>query len=199
MTNRYIGLDVGEHRLFGAIIATNAGSGSISFSPDTDPTAVLDWCRRSDPQSVAIDAPPAHSKGLAKVGNRRLAEERLGIGGCYGTPRLGSPPPWMAAGMRCHAAVSVALGEPRIDLAGSGKVFEVHPTYGFRSLLGVHENADRVRCDPDALLRPKAPRGSTGHVQRVEILRLLLEWLGVTWTPALSGSCYPASIGRTLP
>ena len=187
MTNRYVGLDVGEHRLFGSIIATDASSASISFSPDSDPTAVLDCCRRSDPQSVAIDAPPAHSKGLARVGNRRVAEERLGIGGCYGTPRLGSPlPPWMAAGMRCHAAVSAALGEPSVNLTGSGKVFEVHPTYGFRSLLGVHDDADRVRCDPDALLHPKAPRGSTGHVQRVEILRLLLESFGVTWTPVLS-------------
>src|SRR5207249_7171982 len=37
------------------------------------------------------------------------------------------------------------------------------------------------------LLRPKAPRGSTGHVQRVETLRLLLESFGVSWTPAVSG------------
>lgn len=185
--NRYAGLDVGEHRLFGAIIVTDAGSASISFSPDTDPTAVLEWCSQDDPQSVAIDAPPAHGQGLARIGNRRVAEERLGIGGCYGTPGLGSPvPPWMSAGMRCHAAVSATLGEPTIDLAGSGKVFEVHPTYGFRSLLGVREDADRVRCDPDALLRPKAPRGSTGHVQRVEILRLLLGSFGVGWTPLLS-------------
>src|SRR3954471_24721973 len=97
MTNRYIGLDVGEHRLFGAMIDIDAGSASISFSPDTEPMAVIDWCRSSEPRSVAIDAPPVHSKGLVRVGNRRVAEERLGIGGCYGTPRLGSTlPPWMA-------------------------------------------------------------------------------------------------------
>jgi hypothetical protein len=182
-----MGIDVGERSLFGAVIQTDTRSASISFSPETDPTAVLDWCATSRPDGVAIDAPPAHSMGLARAGNRRVAEERLGIGGCYGTPRLGSPlPPWMAAGMRCHEAVGAALGESNLDLAGLGRVFEVHPTYGFRSLLGVDEDADRVTCDPDALLRPKAPRGSAGHVQRVEILRVLLEWFGVTWTRALS-------------
>jgi hypothetical protein len=187
MSKRYVGIDVGERCLFGAVIETDAQSTNISFSPQTDPSAVLDWCAMGSADGVAIDAPPAHSKGLARVGNRRVAEERLGIGGCYGTPRVGSTlPPWMAAGMRCHAAISVALGEAKIDLAGAGTVFEVHPTYGFRSLLGVHEDADRVRCDPEALLRPKAPRGSTGHVQRVEILRLLLGSFGVAWAPSLS-------------
>lgn len=187
MRNRYAGIDVGERCLFAAAIETEAQLASISFSPQTDPTAVLDWCAKNRADGVAIDAPPAHSTGIAKVGQRRVAEERLGIGGCYGTPRVGSLlPPWMSAGMRCHAAVSTALREPSVDLTGLGRVFEVHPTYGFRSLLGVHIEADRVRCDPDALLRPKAPRGSTGHVQRVEILRLLLESFGVTWTPALS-------------
>ncbi len=187
MNSRHIGIDVGQNCLFGAVIETDPRSASISFSPETDPTVVLDWCAASGPDSVAIDAPPAHSKGLARVGIRRVAEERLGIGGCYGTPCWGSPlPPWMAAGMRCHEVVSAALREPSVDLTGIGRVFEVHPTYGFRSLLGVHEDADRVKCDPDALLRPKAPRGSTGHVQRVEILRVLLEWFGVTWTPTVS-------------
>jgi hypothetical protein len=76
--------------------------------------------------------------------------------------------------------------EPSLDLTGSGRVFEVHPTYGFRSLLGVREDVDRVRCDPDALLSPKAPRASIGHLQRVKILQLLLGSFGVTWTPALS-------------
>src|SRR5205823_9281148 len=57
---------------------------------------------------------------------------------------------------------------------------------GFRSLLGVHEDVTRVRCDPDGLLRPKAPGGSAGHVQRVETLRLLLETFGVTWTLTVS-------------
>jgi hypothetical protein len=187
MSNRYVGIDVGERCLFGAVIETDTQSASISFSPETEPAAALAWCAASGADSVAIDAPPAHSKGLAGVGNRRVAEERLGIGGCYGTPRLGSPlPPWMAAGMRCHAAVSAALQEPSLDLTGSGRVFEVHPTYGFRSLLGVRQDADRVRCDPDTLLRPKAPRASIGHLQRVKILQLLLESFGVKWTPALS-------------
>jgi hypothetical protein len=187
MTNRYVGIDVGERCLFGAVIEMDALSARISFSPETNPTAVLRWCVTSVVNSVAIDAPPAHSKGLARRGNRRVAEERLGIGGCYGTPRVGSPlPPWMAAGMRCHAAVSAALGERNVDLSGSGKVFEVHPTYGFRSLLGTRRNADGVTCDPDSLLHPKAPRGSTGHVQRVEILRLLLESFGVAWAAAVS-------------
>jgi hypothetical protein len=187
MTNRCVGIDVGERHLFGAIINTDEGSASISFSPDTEPTAVLDWCRKSEPQSIAIDAPPAHSKGLATVGNRRVAEERLGIGGCYGTPRLGSTlPAWMAMGMSCHSTIGAAMGQPIVDLGGTGIVFEVHPTYGFRSLLGVENEAKRVRCDPEGLLRPKAPRGSVGHVQRVEILRLLFERFGLTWTTALS-------------
>ena len=187
MGNRYAGLDVGEHRLFAAVIDTDMEPASISFSPDTEPTLVLDWCMRKSPQSVAIDSPPAHSKGLAKIGNRRVAEERLGIGGCYGTPRLGSPlPRWMAMGMHCHSRVGDAMSAPALDLAGTGKVFEVHPTYGFRSLLGVVDDGERVRCDPERLLRPKAPRGSIGHIQRVGILRLLLEDLGVVWTPTLS-------------
>ena len=187
MGNRYAGLDVGEHRLFAAVIDTDMEPASISFSPDTEPTLVLDWCIRKSPQSVAIDSPPAHSKGLAEIGNRRVAEERLGIGGCYGTPRLGSPlPPWMAMGMRCHSRVGDAMSATALDLAGTGKVFEVHPTYGFRSLLGVVDDGERVRCDPERLLRPKAPRGSIGHIQRVGILRLLLEDLDVVWTPTLS-------------
>lgn len=187
MGNRYAGLDVGEHRLFAAVIDTDMEPASISFSPDTEPTLVLDWCTRKSPQSVAIDSPPAHSKGLAKIGNRRVAEERLGIGGCYGTPRLGSPlPPWMAMGMRCHSQIGDAMSATAFDLAGTGKVFEVHPTYGFRSLLGVVDDGERVRCDPERLLRPKAPRGSIGHIQRVGILRLLLEDLDVVWTPTLS-------------
>ena len=66
MGNRYAGLDVGEHRLFAAVIDTDMEPASISFSPDTEPTLVLDWCTRKSPQSVAIDSPPAHSKGLAR-------------------------------------------------------------------------------------------------------------------------------------
>ena len=187
MGNRYAGLDVCEHRLFAAVIDTDLEPASISFSPDTEPTLVLNWCTRNNPQSAAIDAPPAHSRGLAKIGNRRVAEERLGIGGCYGTPPLGGHlPPWMGMGMRCHSTLSAAMGETVPDLAGTGKAFEVHPTYGFRSLLGVANEVDRVRCDPEGLLRPKAPRGSIGHVQRVGILRLLLEGFGVVWTPTLS-------------
>ena len=92
----------------------------------------------------------------------------------------------MAMGMRCHSTISTAMGQPIVDLDGTGSVFEVHPTYGFRSLLGVEHDAERVRCDPKRLLRPKAPRGAVGHAQRVEILRLLFERFGVTWTTALS-------------
>jgi hypothetical protein len=187
MGNQYAGLDVGEHRLFAAVIDTDMEPASISFSPDTEPALVLDWCTRKSPQSVAIDSPPAHSKGLAKIGNRRVAEERLGIGGCYGTPRLGSPlPPWMAMGMRCHSRIGAAMSESALNLAGTGQVFEVHPTYAFRSLLGVVDDGERVRCDPERLLRPKAPRGSIGHIQRVRILRLLLEDLDVVLAPPLS-------------
>jgi hypothetical protein len=108
MRKRYVGIDVGERRLFAAVIETEADSANISFCPETEPTAVLDWCTKSTPQSVAIDAPPAYSKGLAKVGSRRVAEERLGIGGCYGTPQLGALPqstesPPIARRARGHA------------------------------------------------------------------------------------------------
>jgi hypothetical protein len=92
----------------------------------------------------------------------------------------------MAMGMRCHSRVGDAMSATALDLAGTGKVFEVHPTYGFRSLLGVVDGGERVRCDPDRLLRPKAPRGSIGHIQRMRILRLLLEDLDVVWAPPLS-------------
>jgi hypothetical protein len=90
----------------------------------------------------------------------------------------------MAVGMACHSRLSVALGEAAVDLGGAGKSLEVHPTYGFRSLLGVVHDHERVRCDPDRLLRPKAPRGSLGHLQRIEILRVLLDDLAIPWTTA---------------
>jgi hypothetical protein len=43
--------------------------------------------------------------------------------------------------MRCHSVLSVEIGEVALDLAGTGKVFEVHPTYGFRSLLRVSQHS----------------------------------------------------------
>ena len=88
MSHRYVGIDVGERCLFGAVIETDAQSASISFSPETDPAVVLDSCATGGADGVAIDAPPVYSKGLARTGNRRVAEERLGIGGCYGTARI---------------------------------------------------------------------------------------------------------------
>jgi hypothetical protein len=56
MSNRYVGIDVGERCLFGAVIETDAHSASISFSPETEPAAVLAWCAASGADSVAIDA-----------------------------------------------------------------------------------------------------------------------------------------------
>jgi hypothetical protein len=199
MRNRYVGIDVGERRLFGAVIETDGESASISFSPQTDPSAVFDWCTTSGCQSIAIDAPPAHSKGLARVGNRRVAEERLGIGGCYGTPQLGSPvPPWMAAGMRCHAKVSAAIGETIIDLGGTGTVFEVHtPTAsGHFSAFAKTTSAPGVIQMHCCVRRRLAGRLDTFRGSRYYGC-----FLNGSMSPGLllyRRDCCPASTGRTL-
>lgn len=182
----YVGIDVGKTRLFAAALTIDGASGQIVFSPSTEIPAVLSWTLAMKLVGVGIDAPAAHSVGLATTGTRRIAEERLSIGGCYGTPPIGaSLPGWMATGMHTHRHLSAEL-DTDINLAGTGRVFEVHPTYGFRSMLGVDETPTRVRCDPTRILRPKSPRGSVGHRQRVEMLRVVLAQLGVEWTPSLS-------------
>jgi hypothetical protein len=187
--NRYAGLDVGEHRLFAAVIDTDMEPASISFSPDTEPTLVLDWCIRKSPQNVAIDSPPAHSKGLAEIGNRRVA------GGATRNRRLlRHSPIGVAVAALDWRWVCVAIpkfgGCDERDGLGSRRHGQ-----GIRS-------APHIRVSPHCLvsltmangsvailrscLRPKAPRGSIGHIQRVGILRVLLEDLGVVWTPTLS-------------
>jgi hypothetical protein len=42
MGTRYAGLDVGEHRLFAAVIDTRPEPATISFSPGTEPVFALD-------------------------------------------------------------------------------------------------------------------------------------------------------------
>jgi len=182
---RYVGIDVGQRSLFGAAISQSGNTWTIEFSCMTDVAGVLAWCTDVTPTAVAIDAPPAPSLGLARTGRRRVAEEMLSIGGCYGTPPDDATLPWwMTTGMHCHRYVAGQLGAPA-DLTGTGVVFEVHPTYGFRSMLGVIDTPGRVSCDPERILRPKSPRGSTGHRQRIEMLRVLLGQLGAPWTEAL--------------
>ena len=69
--DRYAGLDVGEHRLFAAVIDTDMEPSSISFSPDTEPTLSSTGARTS-PHSVAIDS---------SAGAQQGARERLATGG----------------------------------------------------------------------------------------------------------------------
>jgi hypothetical protein len=178
MTNndRHVGIDVGERKLFAVCVEPGKG---IELCGSRNIVAVTAWAIAQDPESVAIDSPPRHSLG---TNTRRACEAQLNIGGCYATPPAGVVPPgWMATGMQVHHDVAAGLHAP-LGLTGMDRVFEVHPTYGFKSAIDVlhRQNPTRVTCDPQRRLRPKSPPGSVGHLQRIELLREIVTSLSVS-------------------
>jgi hypothetical protein len=83
--------------------------------------------------------------------DRRIAEYILGIGGCYSTP---SDKDVASGRMQTGFEVYRRLADQmklRIDTGDGGFIYEIHPTYGFRSFLGIEPNGARLRCDPTRL------------------------------------------------
>ena len=94
-------------------------------------------------------------------------------------------PPWMRQGLATYRRVAAALGSNDSLHDGGGRLFETHPTYAFKSLLGVRDGEERVTCDPDRRLLPKRPRMRGGHGQRVQLLALLASHFGISIDPHL--------------
>jgi hypothetical protein len=194
--SRSCGIDVGERRVFPVVIDRERRKMTWPLRGLSVAEAV-DWVRAEVPGTIAIDSSPRPNKGLLADdawcerhgvdprGNgrdRRVAEWRLGIGGCYSTrSSLEQCPGWMRTGMALFEALA-AVGH-QVDLGGGGTVIEVHPTFGFRSLLGIQKDDWRVLCDPDCLLRPKQRPGSLGHRQRLFLLESLLQRWGIELSP----------------
>jgi hypothetical protein len=178
------------------------------------PAEATGWVARHEPAGVAIDSPPRPNRGLLADSeyrarhaidlrgwgaNRRVCDWRLGIGGYYSTPGSREEcQPWMLTGMNLFGRFE-ELGF-RTDVGSGGSVFEIHPTYGFRSLVGSTSIGLRVRC---ARLAPKRRAGSLGHRQRLRLLATLLEqrWhaalhdrseRSLDWTDAMLGAVLAA-------
>jgi hypothetical protein len=214
------GIDVGRHAFHCALLDTQQRTIRWPDSPLVFETT-LTWVTQAVPDRIAIDSPPGPNRGVlgspvfqSRYGinrgrggtNRRVAEWRLGIGGCYATPAVQeAAPAWMQAGMRLFRALSQA-GYATNWGRSEAPVLEVHPTYGFRSLLTLEETDNRIRCDVAQVLRPKMPVGSLGHRQRIGLLGALLTRWGVEldteskhriggsldWTDALLAACLGA-------
>lgn len=211
------GVDVGERAYYAACLDTAERAIRWPAGP-MGVEATVAWVAQAGPQRIAIDSPPRPHRDLlgsatyraqhgVQLGrgspNRRVAEWRLGIGGCYATPGIEEAAPgWMRSGMRLYRAFTEAGYELNLGRSAA-PLLEVHPTYGFRSLLSLDVEAGRVWCDRDGLLRPKLPVGSIGHRQRVALLqRLLTRWnvlldsasvqrvcASLDWADALLAAC----------
>ena len=81
----------------------------------------------------------------------------------------------METGLVAHEQSAAFLDEGAPQLDGQGRVFEVHPTYGFKSLLGLSVVPGRVIVDPGKLLVSK--RMARGREQRLALLAALAERL----------------------
>ena len=214
----YCGIDVGLRKLFASSITVRDGVvEGVAFSPTTGIGSAVLWVAETRPDRVAVDAPPGPNRGLLgdesvlkRMGilkapeglNRRVAEYVLGIGGCYSTRASEEDPPgWMQTGFQVYRELAARTELP-IDYGDGGGILEVHPTYGFKSLVGVERSGARLRCDPDRVLKGKNPKGCHGHRQRVGMLEALLGKHGfqfdgvirallegsVDWTDSLLGS-----------
>ena len=183
----FCGVDVGQGRVFPVALDTSSTEIVLPAGP-MQLSAAVAWLAERKPTSIAIDAPSMPNAGLLadpeyqkkhdidlaeSRRSKRVAEWRLGIGGCYATPATKAEcPPWMQTGMDLFDGLK-AIGF-RLDLGGGGNLFEVHPTYGFKSAISIDQHGLRVRCDARRWLGPKLPRGSKGHHQRIGLLRRLL-------------------------
>ena len=208
----YCGIDVGERKLFAAAIEVDdARVVEVQFAETASIDEVIGWVADRGAEAVGVDAPPGPNLGFLadpekrqKLGitkppkntDRRVADYLLGIGGWYSTPSSeGAAQGWMRTGFQVYRELAGRTGL-QIDRGDGGAIFEIHPTYGFRSLLGVEHNGDRLKCDPHRLLRPKNPRGCRGHRQRVAMLIILLEHFGKTTDDCLK-TRLEGSIDRT--
>jgi hypothetical protein len=193
IVSRYIGIDVGENKYYPCAI--NMTTKQVEFPEDAlNLESCVKWTCQPLPKQVCVDSPPApnlrlldspeylNAHGIDLQGtssNRRVSEWRLGIGGCYATKaRIQDFPGWMKSGVKLYKALVVA--GLKLDLGSKkGNLFEYHPTYGFKSLFGLQIEAARnglakVRCDQRKQLKPKMPKGSQGHKQRIALLKKLL-------------------------
>jgi hypothetical protein len=172
MATVHLGIDVGARQLFAVVI--DEPTGTVTSEGALTPGQLPSLLQRLQPESVAIDAP----NGLSRVGGRRAAETELGIGGCYATPSDRTLlPPWMETGLVAHEKSAALLNEGVPHPDGQGRVFEVHPTYGFKSLLGLRVSPGRVIVDPSKLLVSK--RMARGREQRLAVLVALAERLSL--------------------
>jgi hypothetical protein len=205
---RTCGIDVGQEFVYPVVL--DLAKRRLSKPPGPlRPADALEWVQSRKPLSIAIDSPSQPNRGLladasyrdlhgidlqARGADRRVCEWRLSIGGYYSTrARLWLCQEWMRTGMALFS--KFAQRGYRIDRAAGGEVFEIHPTYGFRSLVGVTTSGLRVRC---GWLAPKRRPGSLGHQQRLALLALLLErWhvpldecarTSLDWTDAIIGA-----------
>jgi hypothetical protein len=208
---RFCGVDVGQDFVFPVML--DLGERRLVMPPGAlNLAGAVEWVREKEPSTIAIDSPPRPNCGLLADGeyraqygielrsgaNRRVCEWRLGIGGCYSTrARREDCQPWMSTGMDLFAM----FGQQGFDLdsGAGGSIFEIHPTYGFRSLVGIEMDGLRVRC---MKLAPKRTAGSLGHRQRLGLLTTLLQrWQiqlcqraesSLDWTDAILGAALAA-------
>jgi len=209
---RFCGVDVGHRLLYPAVLDVRERRLAMPRLA-LRPAEAVEWIEESAPLAIAIDSPARLNRGLLararyrarheielKSGaDRRVCEWRLGIGGCYSTrARLGDCQPWMRTGMDLFAAFEERGFD--LDTGAGGSLFEIHPTYGFRSLVGIERRGLRVVwC---RRLAPKRPAGSLGHLQRLGLLAALLRrWrvrldcraaTSLDWTDAILGAALAA-------
>lgn len=189
--SQYGGIDIGKHKSFACRIdlaKKEVKFPESSFSND----AILGWFKTNPVKSICIDGPPQPNQGLLRDQlppgskydwKRRLAEFRLLIYGCYGTPDRKPADNWMANSMNLFGLLRDAF-KWSIDFGdGKGELLETHPTYAFKSLLEFmngdqHGDIQQIIVDPQRLLGPKRPRNAGGHDQRIELLIQCFAQLG---------------------
>jgi len=173
----HVGIDIGKDKCYAVVIYESNSQHRVEVIGLLSLKEAVALCRKLQPRTVTIDAPRSTNTGIvhrlandkdvrvrnAKSTNLRLGEWLLRITGCYATPgHSDAIPEWMQTGM--------TLFEELSDLP----TIETHPTYAFKSALGVEIHGDRWICDPDGVLAGKQPRMSRGHLQRIAILLNLL-------------------------
>lgn len=181
--SQYGGVDIGKHKSYACHI--DLAKKVIKF-PDMalGNDAIRDWFNSNPVKSICIDGPPQPNQGLLKKqlppkssydSNRRIAEFRLLIYGCYGTPDNKPDGNWMANSMDLFGLLRDSFNWTIDYGVGSGELLETHPTYAFKSLIGCESgnrygDIQQIVVDPKRLLGPKRPRNAGGHSQRIDLL-----------------------------
>ena len=196
--NQYGGIDIGKHKSYACRI-------DLQHKEITFPEAALDnagitqWFKANQVKSICIDGPPQPNQGRLKAllppksefnSERRVAEFRLLIYGCYGTPDHRPDRNWMSSSMDLFGLLRDSF-QWTIDYGdGKGQLLETHPTYAFKSLLGFtngnkHGEIQQIVVDPHRLLAPKRPRTAGGHAQRIELLKQCFSQLAFEISPGV--------------